>query len=351
MKALRWHGRRDIRLEEIPRPALPGPGQVQLRTLWCGICGTDIEEWLRGPIFIPDASPNPLTGGQAPLVLGHEVTGEIVAIGAGVHGLTLGDVVAVDGLMSCGTCHWCVRSRPVLCPSLSAIGLMCDGGLAEYCNVPARGCVRLPDGLASDDAALAETLAVGVRALRRGRFADEESLAIYGAGAVGLLAAQAAAAWGARSVTVVDPISERRDLVASIDAAGVIRAISPEEADRLTDIDLALECSGSPHAFGSALNGLRAGGRLVLVGLASQPVSLPSTDVVVREKEIIGSLSHVYDQDFSEAVRLLGSGAVVAGPLVSARRSLDEVIDAFHEHVDQPGRHVKILISPNEVSR
>ena len=349
MRALRWHGRGDIRLEEIPRPPEPGAGHVQLRTLWCGICGTDIEEWLHGPIFIPEASPNPLTGGQAPLVLGHEVTGEIVAIGEGVSGLTVGDLVAVDGLMSCGTCHWCRRERPVLCPHLSAIGLMCDGGLADFCNVPARGCVRLPAGLPADEGALAETLAVGVRALRRGRIADGDAIAVFGAGAVGLLAAQAAVARGASSVTVVDPIAERRELAAMLNDGDIMHVITPDEVSLLHDIDLALECSGTPRALESALQCLRPGGRVVLVGISASPVVMATTDLVIREKEIIGSLSHVYNEDFTEAVAMLGDGSVKAGPLVSSRRPLGEALEAFQSAADEPHAYVKILISPSEV--
>lgn len=349
MRALRWHGRGDIRMDDIPHPPDPAEGQVQVRVLWCGICGTDIEEWLHGPVFIPESSPNRLTGGQAPLVLGHEVTGEVVALGNGVDGFALGDVVAIDGLVSCGTCYWCVRDRPVLCPELSAIGLMCDGGLAEFCNVPAKGCFTVPESLAADEATLAETLAVGVRALHRGRLVDGESVAIFGAGAVGLLAAQAAVAKGARSVTVIDPIAERRTLATQLATRGDVRAFESAESAGLTDIDLAVECSGNPTAVASALGTLRRGGRLVLVGISTHPVTLTTTDIVIRETEIIGSLSHVYNQDFGEAVRLMSAGLVVAGPLVTSRRPLSQAIDAFQLAADAPADYLKILISPSEV--
>jgi (R,R)-butanediol dehydrogenase / meso-butanediol dehydrogenase / diacetyl reductase len=171
MLAVRWHGRGDVRVEEVLPPAPPGPGELQLQVRWCGICGTDLEEWLSGPVFIPAAAPHPVTGARAPLVLGHEFAGVVVAAGADVTGPWPGQRVAVDTIVSCGTCYWCQRGEVTRCPALGALGLHGDGGLAELCNAPARICLPVPDTVADDEAALAEPLAVAVRALRRGRAA------------------------------------------------------------------------------------------------------------------------------------------------------------------------------------
>jgi (R,R)-butanediol dehydrogenase/meso-butanediol dehydrogenase/diacetyl reductase len=193
MLAVRWHGRGDVRVEEVPPPAPPGPGEVQIQVRWCGICGTDLEEWLSGPVFIPAAAPHPVTGARAPLVLGHEFAGVVVAAGADVTGSWPGQRVAVDTVVSCGTCYWCLRGEVTRCPSLGALGLHADGGLAELCNAPARICLPVPDTVADDEAALAEPLAVAVRALRRAGLRPGERVAVVGAGAVGLMAVQAAA--------------------------------------------------------------------------------------------------------------------------------------------------------------
>ena len=212
MLAVRWHARGDVRVEQVPAPLPPGPGEVQLQVRWCGICGTDLEEWLSGPVFIPAAVPHPVTGARAPLVLGHEFAGVVAAAGDGVTGLSPGQRVAVDTIVSCGSCHWCRRDEVTRCPALGALGLHGDGGLAELCNAPARMCLPVPDTVADDEAALAEPLAVAVRALRRGGLRPGERVAVVGAGAVGLLAVQAAAAFGADSVTVAEPLAERRAL-------------------------------------------------------------------------------------------------------------------------------------------
>jgi (R,R)-butanediol dehydrogenase / meso-butanediol dehydrogenase / diacetyl reductase len=174
VRALRWHGRADVRLDDVPAPGEPGPGEVLLAVAWCGIFGTDIEEYRHGPVFIPVGGPNPLTGRAAPLTLGHEFSGTVVAVGAGVEAPRPGERVAVDTLIFCGACYWCRRHLVQLCDRLAALGPMADGGLAESCLAPAYSCVPLPEGVGDEAGALAETLAVGVRALRRRRRAPAD---------------------------------------------------------------------------------------------------------------------------------------------------------------------------------
>jgi (R,R)-butanediol dehydrogenase/meso-butanediol dehydrogenase/diacetyl reductase len=151
MKAARWHGRRDVRIEGVPDPT-PGPQEVVLHVDWCGICGTDMEEYLTGPHWIAVGHPNPLTHAQAPLTLGHEFCGEVVAVGHEVRGLRVGERVAPDTLIYCGQCYWCQRHQVQLCEHVAFLGLMADGGLAEFCLVPEAMCIPLPPSLSSDRA-------------------------------------------------------------------------------------------------------------------------------------------------------------------------------------------------------
>lgn len=345
MQALRWHARNDIRLDEVDLPRAPGAEEAQVRVLWSGICATDIEEWKRGPIFIP-VDAHPLTNGEAPLTLGHELTGQVVSIGAGVEDLTVGDRVAVDGLSSCGKCRWCLADRPVLCVSLAAVGLMSDGGLAEYCNVPAKGCFRIPPSLGADEAALAETLAVGVRSLARGRFVTGESVIVFGAGPVGLLAMQAARALGAAHVAVVEQDPSRRALATQLGADFV-----SAKATDIEPADVVLECSGNSLAATAAVSLAGPGGRVVFVGLYSQPVVVDALAIVRGEREIVGSLSHFFRTDFATAVALLSLGVVNAAPLISHRVRLTDALGAFDELAANPKSHLKVLVSPGEISR
>jgi (R,R)-butanediol dehydrogenase/meso-butanediol dehydrogenase/diacetyl reductase len=254
--------------------------------------------------------------------------------------------VAADTLIFCGECYWCRRHQVTLCERLAALGLMADGGLAGLCNAPEHTLLPVPEGVSDEAGTLAETLAVAVRALRRGRFAVGESVAVVGAGAVGLMALQAALAGGASKVSVVEPLPGRRRLARSLGADGVY---APEEAAIAADV--VVECSGNATAVRTAVGAARKGGRVVLVGIYGWPGTLDFLDVVGTEKEIIGSLSHVYDEDFAAAVSLLERGAVLAEPLVSDRvplsRALDDGIIAL---MREPEKHLKILIQPGTES-
>lgn len=356
MRAVRWHGARDIRVETIPDPA-PGPHDIVMRVAWCGICGTDVEEYLTGPHWIPTAQPNTLTGARAPLTLGHEFAGEVVAVGDAVRGVRLGDRVAPDTLIYCGHCYWCQRHQVHLCADLAALGLMADGGLAEFCAAPERMCVRLPDTLPLDHAALAEPLAVGIHALRRGRLTPGETVAIVGAGAVGLCALQAALHGGARRVVVVEPDAARRQLALTL---GADLAVAADEAGWLAAIrdvtgeagpDLTVECGGRIAAVAGAIEVARRGGRVVLVGLPDRPGTVDFAALASAEKEVIGSLSHVYDEDFVAAVDLLADRRVQADAVITHRLQLDEVVaQGFERLVSGDRRAIKILVTPARAS-
>jgi (R,R)-butanediol dehydrogenase/meso-butanediol dehydrogenase/diacetyl reductase len=345
MIALRWHARGDVRLEDVAPPAAPVPGEVQLRIEWCGICGTDVEEWKEGPFLMPETGPHPLTGQQTPITLGHEVAGTVVAVGDGVTRFGLGDRVAVDGLMYCGHCRECRRHRVNLCEQQAQVGFSRDGGLQELTNVPASACLRIPVGAASEAGAVAETLSVGVRSLRQGRLQPGERVVIFGGGAVGLLALQAAKAAGAGYVTLVEPLPNRRAMAIDL---GADETVEPPDQEAAPDLaaDVVLECSGRPAAIETAIAAARSSGRIVLVGITSARVPLPVWDVVVHEKAVIGSLSHVWDEDFAGALDLLASGSVIYEPLLTRIRLSDALDFGLKALVERPSEHIKILVRP-----
>ena len=272
MRAVRWHAREDVRLDEVPDPGPPRAGEVTLAVEWCGVCGTDLEEWRSGPHWVQTGEAHPLTGRVAPITLGHEVSARVVATGRDVVGLEPGDLVAVDGLVTCGRCWWCQRHELTLCESLASIGMHADGGLADFITVPAVGCITVADHVGSDTAALAEPLAVAVRGIRRGRLVAGESVVIFGAGMIGLGALVAARAYGAGSITVVTPGQARRDLAISLGADMAIDPAVPHLVDELRTShggrgpDLVIEASGDPRAIVDAIASSRKGGRTVLIG-------------------------------------------------------------------------------------
>ena len=351
MKAAVWHARNDIRVETVPDPGPPGPGEVVIRVGACGICGTDLEEYRDGPLFIPVDEPNPLTGRKAPLILGHEFAGEVMAVGKGVKKFRVGDRLAPDVLIYCGECYWCQRHEVSLCDKLAALGLMGDGGLAEYCTLPESMAIALPNGLSDDHAALAEPLSVAVRAIRQGRLRVGERVAVFGGGTIGQFCVQSARAAGAGEVFLVEPLPARRQLALNFGASATIDPTNEDVTESLRRLtggigpDLVLEASGK--AIAPAIHAARKGGRIVLVGLPVKATTFNFFDLVSTEKEVIGSLSHIYDEDYAAAVRWLGDGRVLAEPLISARLPLDVLVsEGLYRLENLPGETLKVIIRP-----
>jgi (R,R)-butanediol dehydrogenase / meso-butanediol dehydrogenase / diacetyl reductase len=335
VKALRWHARGDVRLDEIPNPFDPSQNEIQLKVLWCGICGTDVEEWKNGPYLVTNA----------PLTLGHEISGEVIKVGSAVQEFKIGDRVGVDGLSGCGTCEYCQRNNVNLCKELSAVGFMSNGGLAEFLNVAANVCVKIPDGAPDEAGALAETLSVSIRALRRARFQPNEAVTVIGAGAVGLLAAQAARALGAKRVLVIEKLENRKAIARKL---GFEKVIDPSEFNDETDLaEIVLECSGSKKAIELAIKAIKPAGRAVLIGISSENPELNTFDLIVREKEILGTLSHIRDEDFQSALDLIARGEINLDLIISDRVSLNQALThGLKSLADAPSEHLKILVSP-----
>ena len=185
MLAAVWHAPKDIRVESVPLPPPPPPGWVQIKVAWCGICGSDLHEYLAGPIFIP-TSPHPLTGKSGSVILGHEFTGDVVAVGEGVTSVRVGDRVAPDACQHCGVCQPCREGRYNVCEKLAFTGLHNDGAFARFVNVPAELCYILPDDVDYEAGALMEPLATGFKAVRMAGSILGLTVVVLGAGTIGL---------------------------------------------------------------------------------------------------------------------------------------------------------------------
>ncbi|MBO3748814.1 alcohol dehydrogenase catalytic domain-containing protein [Streptosporangiaceae bacterium NEAU-GS5] len=318
MRALRWHARGDVRLEDVPKPAAPGAGEVLLRVLLCGVCGTDLEEYRHGPITIPAGAPHPLSGRQAPLIMGHEVVAEVAATGPGVLGLGVGDRVVPDGLLTCGDCEGCRRGARLHCARSAFIGLHRDGGLAEFMTVPAAMCVPVPAGVPDRLAVLTEPLAVSVRAVRRAAPAASGRVLVIGAGTIGQCVLQLTLGSGAR-VSLLDP-DEGRVAATLPHAPGVTAG-----ADGL--YDLVIDCAGSESSLVTALRSVVPGGRVALVGAAPYAPSFSPHDLLVREITLVTTFSHDIDEDTRPAVALLAEGTLRLDHVVTDVLPLGEVVD------------------------
>lgn len=346
MRAARWYAPRDVRVESVPEPQ-PGPADVVLRVEWCGLCGTDVHEYLHGPVLIP-SRPHPLTGQVPPVTLGHEFCGTVTAMGAEAP-FRAGDRVTASACLVCHECAWCRAGQTNLCAKLGSIGLCADGGLAEFVRVPAYTVHPVPAGVSTEIGALAEPTAVAVHACRRGRVRPGDTVAVVGAGTIGLLVLQVARADGAAAVFSIEPIAARRELAAALGAtpfdssAAVDKEIAAATDNRRADV--VFECTGSLAGIDTALRVSGKGGRVVLVGIYRDRSPAPWARLQAHEKEVIGSSA--YTDDFPAALGLLASGAVQGARLITDRIELDHLErEGLRPLVDEPAQHLKILVRP-----
>ncbi|NJE85866.1 2,3-butanediol dehydrogenase [Thermococcus sp. CX2] len=350
MLGLRYYGRGDLRLEEVEEPKIK-PGFLKIRVRTCGICGTDLNEYLSGPIFVPKDKPHPLTGRTAPVILGHEFSGEVVEVGAGVKGFKEGDRVAVFPVIHCGECYFCRRGMENLCVNFGVTGLSEDGGFAEYALVRPNQAYKLPESVSFEEGALVEPLSVGVRAVKKAEIMPGDSVVIVGAGPIGLCVLLVAKASGAGKIIVVEPSKVRREKAKELGADIVIDPTGKTTEDVVgeivseTDIgvDVSFECVGINETFRTAVECLRKGGKAVMLGVFKCLTPFDAKGLVVGEKVITGSVSHSAD-DFLRGISLISSNRVDVRPLITSRVRLGDIIEkGFEELVKNKEKHVKIL--------
>jgi (R,R)-butanediol dehydrogenase/meso-butanediol dehydrogenase/diacetyl reductase len=348
MKAAVYHGAHDVRIEDRPIPRR-GDGQVLLRVLRSGMCGTDATEWRSGPHLFAVAHPHPVSGHVGPLILGHEFVGEVVEAGPG-SAFVVGDRVAAGAGVWCGACPRCAEGRTNLCWKYTTLGLNVDGGMAEFVAAPEQMLARLPDGLSLDAAALAQPLAVGLHAARRAGATDGDRVVIIGAGAIGtFVLAGVRSLAAAAAITVVDFPGPRLDRASRLGATRVIPAGDRAVADVLAAVgargaDVVIEASGAPGQLASAIRMVRAGGTILQIGL---PARAPEVDVhalVVREITIRTSLAHVFAQDVAPALHLLAT-TDLGRELIDSVHPLDDVAEQL-ERLAAGQLHGKVLFDP-----
>ena len=353
MKALRFHAAKDLRIEDIPEPPRPGPGQVLIRNRYVGICGTDLHEYASGPIFIP-TEPHPYSGAHGPQVLGHVFGGEVVAVGEGVTKVAPGDRVAVQPLiMPRGGEYFADRGWHNLSGSLALVGLSwASGGMAEMALLNDYNVEKIPDGMTDEEAALVEPTAVCVYACDRGRITAGNSVLVTGAGPIGILALLTARAFGATRLFVSDVNDTRLALAAEV-VPGVV-AINPAREDVGERVragteggigcDVALECVGNDRALQSCLDAVRKQGVIVQTGLHPGKGSVDFFQLTFKDAEIRGSWCYP-THGWPRTIELIASGAIPALRAVTKRISLDDAAtEGFEALLDPAGTQLKILI-------
>lgn len=347
MKAAVIYGRHDVRVEDRPKPERTA-GQVLLRVLRTGMCGTDATEWKAGPLTFPLERPHRITGHSGPMIFGHEFIGEVVETDPAGR-FQEGDVVACGAGISCGECYRCAEGRTNLCHRYYTLGLSTHGGMAEYVTSPEQILVPVPADLSLDAAGLAQPLAVGLHAGRRAGVQDGQQVILIGAGAIGSFVLTAVRALANVDVTVIDFPGERLQRALRLGATRVVEAApTTVQAVRETigaGADIVIEASGAPGQLNAAIEMVRDGGTILQVGLPAKQQETNVHALVMREITVRTTLAHVCGEDLAPALEILRT-TTLAEELLDSVRPLEDVADQL-ERLATGKLDGKVLFDPS----
>jgi L-iditol 2-dehydrogenase len=342
MKALLLTEYNHLEIADYPVPQ-PSANEVLVRVAACGICGSDVHGY--------DGS----SGRRIPpLVMGHEAAGTIAALGRSVSDFSLNDRVTFDSTISCGVCDFCRRGLINLCDRREVLGVSCGdyrrhGAFAEYVTVPAHIVYRLPDRISFEEAALLEAASVAVHAVSLAEVLPDGAALVIGAGTIGLLCLQALRAAACSRVFIADIDQSRLATAKTLGAAATFTA-SPDlqnQLEQLTNgqgVDLVVEAVGLKQTVATAIDSVRKGGTVVLVGNISPEVTLPLQKVVTRQIRLQGSCASA--GEYPRAIQLMASRAINVKPLITAVAPLEEGPDWFKRlHAREPGL-TKVVLTP-----
>ena len=312
MRAAVYYGREDLRLQEVPEPSASA-GEVKLRVLYNGICGSDLHEYYDGPITTRTREPHPLTGIKNPVIMGHELSGEVVEVGEGVADLARGDLVAVEPVETCGHCLYCTAGQYNHCGLLAFHGYnRSGGGLAQYTVVKRSMAHKLPRGMSGMQGALIEPMAIAWRTAERCQLEAGQTAVIHGAGPIGIGVYFTLRRRGVR-VIMSDPSAARRAVLETI---GVTEILDPRECDVVAAIkDLtqgrgahaSIDAAGVPAAFSASLRGTAVDGAVVVVAIHTAPLTIGPMDILMSETRITGVALSC--QAFPPVIREMAAGA------------------------------------------
>lgn len=343
MKAARWYGPKDIRVEDVPVPTT-GEHQVKLAIKFTGICGSDLHEYLGGPIFIPTEAPHPYSGRQAPITMGHEFSGEVIEVGTKVKNVKLGDRVTVEPILAKDG----LKGKYNLDPHLGFVGLASDGGFAEFCVVDAELVHKLPDSVDYEQGALTEPAAVALYAVRQSKIQAGDTAAVFGCGPIGLLVIESLRAAGATEIYAVELSPERQ---AKAKELGAI-IVDPSKVDAVQfireathgGVDVSYEVTGVPPVLQQSIEAIHNDGVCLVVSIWEREATIKPNEIVIKEKTVRGIIA--YRDVFPTVLRLMEQGYYAKEKFVTKRITIDQIVEEGFEALTKEKSQVKILISP-----
>ncbi|MFQ6143733.1 zinc-dependent alcohol dehydrogenase family protein [Streptomyces seoulensis] len=317
-----------VGVETVDDPA-PGPGQVVVEVAACGLCGTDLHI-LQGE-FAP----------TLPIVPGHEFAGDIVALGAGVRGLAVGDRVAVDPSLHCHECHYCRIGRGNICERWNAIGVTVPGGAAQFAVAPAANCVKLPEHVRTEDAALIEPLSCAVRGYDILRGALASHVLIYGSGTMGLMMLELAKRTGAATVDMVDVNADRLATARTLGCTDA--ATSADALDRPRGWEVVIDATGNTQAIQDALGRVGKGGTYLQFGVADYAARATIDPYRIYHEEITITGSMAVLHSYERAAELFAGGVLDPDVFISDRLPLADYAEALRQFQAGKGRKIQVL--------
>jgi (R,R)-butanediol dehydrogenase/meso-butanediol dehydrogenase/diacetyl reductase len=350
MRAARYYGKGDIRVEDTGTPQVREPDDVLLAPFFCGICGTDLHEYAVGPIVTP-TSPHPLTGVTLPQTLGHEFSAKVVEVGSAVQDVRVGDRVAIMPAIVCGRCRYCRRGQGHLCVNFACTGLSAEtGGMAQLAVVKEYQVAKLPDEVSDLEGAVIEPAAVAAYGVERAGVIGGDAVLVTGAGPIGILSAMYARAAGASTVIISEPNKNRFSLAERLDIGHVVDPTSGALADLVgavtggDGVDLAVECSGSTPGLASCITHTRKRASIVQTGLHTKPASLDAMALSEKDLTLYGSWCW-NTTDWPRIIRLVATGQYPVAKAVTSQIPLDDVVaKGFDTLIDPQGDQLKVLV-------
>ncbi len=343
MRALELTAYNRLEVKEVPKP-VPAADEILIAVAACGICGSDVHGF--------DGS----TGRRIPpIVMGHEAAGTVAGVGPAVRGFEVGDRVTFDSTVYCGECAYCRKGEVNLCNRRQVIGVSCgefrrEGAFAEYLTVPERIAYKLPESFSFAEAAMLEAVSVALHGVAVSEMKGGETVLVIGAGMIGLLLLQAARAAGAARVFVADVDATRLELAKRLGADLVVMGsgeLLREEMLRQTGgdgVDVVLEAVGREETIAGAIDCVRKGGTVALVGNISPQVQMPLQKVVSRQIRLQGSCASA--GEYPQAIELIASGKIRVDVLITAVAPLGDGAEWFERlHAREPNL-MKIVLDP-----
>lgn len=320
--------------DDIPEPKIKG-NEVLIQVKNCGICGSDVESYQSGALI--------LSG----IILGHEFSGEIVEIGDSVKKWKIGDRVTANPNMPCFNCFWCLRNQENLCKRNEGLGMTLNGALADYVKVDSERLHLLPPNVTLEEGACVEPLSVTIYAVQESGFKVGENAVVFGAGTIGLFTIQVLKAVGASEIYVIEPVEFNRKRALEVGATEVFLPKDWSKINKLTNKigpDHVFDCVGVPQSHNDSLKLVRKGGFITVIGLHAAPFQMEGFMQLTLKNITMRGIFAYNQSNFRTAISLLTKKSVNVDPIITKRKKMDDVPQAFENLAERKDNDIKVLV-------